>query len=274
MAVQLGSLVLTGRDGFGCDWVTLSPMPGWDGSPASSSQSTQRSRQAGAWGTPGYLGAQPISLSGFVTAPSADGLQDALDRLKAAVTLDDTILTVVRGSKVRSRIVRRQDVVDPQEVNDVTAAWSVGVVALDPRVFAPAVSTASVHLPSVSGGFTFPMSFPMTISATISTGQALLNNPGNTNGPVLVRVNGPMVAPVVIHKQTGLVWSSSQSLGSGEFLLVDMEARSALLNGQASRINLVTSRGWMPFSPGANEYDVSATSGTGSFVFTAVPAWQ
>jgi len=92
-----------------------------------------------------------------------------------------------------------------------------------------------------------------------------------------MRIDGPIVGPIITHVGSGLqlVFSASLTLGVGEFLLVDMEAHSVLAQGQSNRSNWVTSRGWSGMEPGANTWSFAAASGTtGLLTVTGTPADQ
>jgi hypothetical protein len=273
IGVQLGSQVLSTVDSAGYSWST-GTITGWGGSPASSLALTQKLRAPGAWVGPRQLTPRVVTLSGQVWAGSPDGLRAAEDALNAACSLDATVLAVSEGGMTRVAQVYRQDVVLFEWAHDALANWSVQIVAADPRKYAPQLAT-STALPASSGGLTVPFTVPFTIASTVVSGQCSLTNPGNTTGPVTLRIDGPVTGPVVTHVSSGLqlVFSSSLSLAAGEFLLIDMEDQTVLANGQSSRNGFVTSRGWSGFDPSANTWSFAATSGSGMLTVTATPAW-
>lgn len=122
------------------------------------------------------------------------------------------------------------------------------------------------------------LTVPFQINATTVTGQVNLVNPGNESGPVVLRIDGPCTGPVVTHVSTGnaLVFSSSLVLQENEYLLIDMDARTALANGQANRAGYITSRGWSAFDSGPNTWAFSAArfNSKSQLTVTAVPAWR
>lgn len=270
----LSELVLTATDDHGVDWVQ-DTLTGWYGSPASSLQLQQKQRAPGGWPAPRQMTPRTLALAGFVEAPDGARLVDALDRLNMAASIDATLLTVSEFGLTRSCIVYRQDEVLVSRVGDSTAVWSLQVAAADPRKFGAAVA-GSTGLPFASGGLVIPFTMPFTINSVIASGECHLNNPGNTNGPVRLRIDGPVEGPKVTHVGTGveLVFSSSLSIDAGEWLDVDMEAQTALANGQASRNGWITNRGWSAFEPGDNTWAFTAESGAGLLTVTATPAWQ
>jgi len=122
------------------------------------------------------------------------------------------------------------------------------------------------------------LTVPFLIDAVTVTGQVSLVNPGNEAGPVHLRIDGPCAGPVITHISTGaqLVFSSALVLNAGEWLEVDMEARTVLANGQASRSGWITSRGWSQFDPGLNTWAFTAASFTSAARLTvsATPSWK
>jgi hypothetical protein len=271
--VSIGTLALTGVDAYGVSWRTTD-LTGWAGSPSSTLSPVQKTRNHGAWLSPRYLTPRTIAPGGYIDAPDRPSARAAIDRLNAAVSLDAARFTVVEDDSTRYCTVYRQDEVLQNWLTDTVVQWSAQVVAVDPRKMADpdAVSTG---LPSGTGGLTIPFTVPFAITSTIVTGNAILTNPGNTSGPVRLRINGPIVGPAVTHVSTGLAltFSSDLALGDGEWIDVDMEAQTVLANGQSSRNGDVTSRGWFGFDPGANVFSFTATSGTGTLTVTATPAW-
>lgn len=278
MGVELSGLVLTRTDSNGVQWRSFSPIDGWDGSPASSVQLTQKLRAPGAWMSPRNMTQRVISLTGVINAPTVDALQTAIDQLNAACTVEDTVLTVQRGSAARSCIVCRQGEVmlGSADETDLVMPWSIQLVASDPRKFTTAVS-GSTNLPSSTGGMVVPMVVPLVITSTVVPGTVALTNQGNASGPLNIRVTGPVAGPQITHVTTGkvLTFDPSLVLGVGEWLDIDMEAETVLANGQSSRNGYITSAGWSPFVPGVNLWQVNSSSYNPATVFTitGTPAW-
>jgi hypothetical protein len=272
----LGSLDFGVVEAAGVAWV-LEDVQGW-GSPASTIQVVQKPRSFGGWAGPAYLPARSVTLAGSVDAPTTAALSDAIDRLITAASLSATQLTVIEGGRVRSAMVRRQGEVQITWTSDLAATWTVQLVATDPRKYGPPV-TATCGLPSSSGGLTWPVTFPATWTGVTNSGTVSIANQGTTSAPVFLTITGPVVGPIVTHLGSGtqLVFSSALTLGTGEFLTVDMDKRETLGNGQASRNGYVLSRGWFSADPGANQYAFQAqTYNSSAQLSVTVPsgAWQ
>lgn len=272
---QLGDQVLSGVDAFGCKW-TLIGLEGWHGSPASTLSPVQKTRSPGAWLSPRQLSPRQLAPSGLVEAPDEDSLRDALDRLNVAAALDGSTLTVTEGALVRTSTVYRQDTPLHTPETDVLAQWSLALVAVDPRKYGDQI-VASTGLPTSSGGLTWPVTWPMEWTGVTQSGVVSINNPGNTSAPILIRIDGPCNSPVIRHDGLGveLVFASSYSLGAGSFLLIDMEKRTVLEGGTASRNQWITSRGWFDLEPGANDLIFGAAdyNSTALMTVTTAPAY-
>jgi phage-related protein len=272
LQINIGAQTLTGYDsGNNCNWHTYSPLQGWDSSAASSRQQSQRTRGIGGFSGPRTLAPRVVSLQGVVEAVSQAGLQSAIDDLNAAVSLQDTLLTVTRDTDTRSVICARQDEVLWTDLTDVSAQWSIALACDDPRQFATAIS-ATTGMPASSGGLTFPAVFPWSF-ATISSGIVTLNNQGNASAPTLIRIDGPITTPTVTHVGTGMAIGLSLTLASGEWVVIDVEAQTVRAQGTSSRNQYITSRGWVSAQPGSNSWALTAPSGSGQLTVTITPAW-
>jgi len=274
-SATIGPLNLCSVDDFGVTWILdENGVVGW-GAPSGTLSPTQKPRQAGAWAGLSYAQPRPMTMAGVCIAPTAALASLALDRLIDACSLDDTTLIVVESGRSRWCTVRRDGpVLPPQWIGTCAFTWSIQVVALDPRKLGTPL-TGSTALPSSSGGLTVPFTVPFAINSTVVSGQVSLFNPGNETGPVLAHFVGPLIGPVLTHVGSGLrlVFAASATIGAGEFWDVDMEAHTAMAQGQSSRSTWITSRGWSGFEPGNNTWALSAASATtGSVTITATPA--
>jgi hypothetical protein len=277
VSFTIGGIPFGEVDEFGVDW-SIEKFDGWAGSTRSTSEITQKPRQSGGWRSAGYSGARSVAASGKIFAPDGAALSAAFDRLNDAIPAGvDRTLTVSDAAGTRWVTVQQSDDVIPEWLMPNIGAWSLQVSSTDWRKFGQSV-TGSTKLPSTTGGLTVPFTVPFAINATTVTGQVSLTNPGNESGPVVLRIDGPCTGPVVTHVSTGtaLVFSSSLVLQAGEYLLIDMDARTALANGQANRAGYITSRGWSAFDPGGNTWAFSAAqyNANSQLTVTAVPSWR
>jgi len=277
-AVTLNGLDFTSVSPDGSEFI-VTDVTGWDSGTASTLGLTQKVRAAGAWASASpQLTPAVLSITGYVLAPDLPTLKRAGHRLKAAASLDASTLSVADpGGETLTMTVRRQGEVLVRSGGERFDQFSIGLVAADPRKFGTA-TTLRTALPSQSGGLTFPVTFPITWSAVSVTGQVSLVNDGNIAGPVQVVASGPLSDFTVTHTGSSgtRVVSVALPLLAGEYVVVDMEAETVLAQGQASRTQYVTSRGFSGFDPGRNTWAFTSSSFSSSaqFAVTATPAWE
>jgi len=218
-------------------------------------------------------------MGGLIHGANVAAIEAAFDRLNAAVSLAPFDIIVLESGRLRTATVRRKGEVIPKWHSDKLAEYSILVSAKDPRKFGDLVS-ASTRLPFSEGGLIRPSTWPRTWTGVSGTGQVTINNPGNTQAPVWLRIDGPLPAGgwTVTHqgKKSSLTFATALSLGSGEFVTVDMDRREVLAQGQAPRSGYVTSRGWFSLDPGDNVIAFSAQnySSTASLTVSTKPAWS
>lgn len=275
--VELNGVGLTASYDDGSQ-IVMSTLDGW-GSPASTISPEQKPRANGVWAGDAFLGARPMSMNGTISAPSIEVAEAAKDRLIAAVALSEVPMVVTQGSIVRSLMVRRSGEVIVNDIGDdgTLLEWSIQVIATDPRKTAAAPLTGTTGLPASSGGLTLPFTLPFTLASTVVSGQVSLTNPGNIAGKVVLRIDGPVTAPVVTHVSSGrsIAFAASLTIAAGGFVLIDMESHQVLEGGTASRNGWVTGRGWSSFQPGDNTWAFSAAvHNTGTLTVTAMPSWS
>lgn len=266
--VTLGSLLLGAVDSAGVAW-TINPdgLQGWD-SPDVRSQYVDRQADHGAWAGATYLGPRVITLTGTIVAPNLPALDAAMDQLAAAASLTDTTLTV-NETTPRQCTVRRSGRVLMQPVTDRIATYSVLLTAPDPRRYSTTLQSQSTALPSTSGGLTLPITLPIVITATTVSGTFVLANSGTIATRPVLTVTGPVTTPTILAQRpdgsvTQLTYSDT--LNSGDVLVIDCDAHTVVLNGTASRRRYL-SGGWPEIPPGSSttfqwsspSYDPSAT---------------
>ena len=272
---SFGGVTLGKTDTNGVEWFFLD-IDGW-GAPQSSVSAVQRTSSDGAFVTPSFYQARVVTVSGAIFAPSRPQLIAARDQLNG-VGIQPIALTVVEGGHSRYANAIRQSDIQYKETSDVSCEFTIQWICPDYRKFDSATQTAATGLPSSTGGLAVPFTVPFSIGSTITSGSCSLTNAGNVPGPVTCRFIGPLVGPQVTHTDAAgnlLVWGSSISLGSGDYLDVNMDdaAHTAILNGSVARDQYTTSRGWAMFTPGVNQWTLAAASGSGSLQVTATAAY-
>jgi hypothetical protein len=245
LRATLGDVALGTVDAQGVAW-TLQTLEGWD-SPDVRSEFTEREGDHGAWASPVYLGARPITLAGTIIAPSQALLESAMEQLRVAAGLDDTVLTVWEAVP-KQATVRRSGKLLTQYLTDTRATYSVMVTAADPRRYDTTLQSQPTGLPSTTGGLVPPVTPPVTITASTVAGEIIAYNAGTfETAPVFV-IDGPVNAPKIFAQLPGgevVLFSYSQNLDTGEQLVIDTDAHTVILNGDVSRRRFLTvPSGW------------------------------
>lgn len=225
-------------------------------------------------------GSRVITVTLDIVATAGTTFDAAVNALQAATVLQavETAFAFQRPGKVKQQALAR-----PRRrslPNDLAFQLGFGTAVLqlaasDPRLYAQALSTGVTGLPSAAGGLTFPATFPLTFGAVSSANTILAVNAGNFGArPVLV-MTGPVDTPTVLHTTSGRYLTFAISLAAGDTLTVDLDAKSVLLNGTASRRSALSAdSSWWELAPGNNtvQYNAAATTAS-TLTMTWRSAW-
>lgn len=274
--ISLGiAVVLNMVDGNGTIWrINKDGFTGW-GSPAPKWNPIPRVRQRGSTAGASFDSARVMSITGTITAQTPTALNTAIDLLLSTVTREEFLVTVTESGRPRFTTSRRAGETLVPKITNLIASYSIQLESMDPRKFSSPL-TASTGLPVASGGFVVPETWPLVVAGGTVSGSVSFVNTGTETGPVVVRVDGPCAPFNVAHTSPAGVstFSTSLVLNVGEFVLIDMEAKTMLGNGQSSRSVFITSRAWSNFDGGNNTWTFTAASYNAAslMTITATPA--
>lgn len=136
----------------------------------------------------------------------------------------------------------------------------VELFASDGAKVSAAETTSTIGLAASSGGFSFPVTFPLVFSGGGSLGIVTVTNSGNIPSHPRFRIDGPVTNPKIRSETAGRELEFGMSVDTGEFLVVDVAARSVLLGGTASRYSTMTAAEWFDLTPGSNEIRFTGSS--------------
>ncbi|MCA1841914.1 MAG: phage tail family protein [Actinobacteria bacterium] len=268
LRVDLGSVQFGAVDEAGVAWrVGAEGLQGWDSAEVRA-EMAQREGDHGAWPAPVWLGERPVTVAGTITAPDRDALDAAIEALLEAAALDDTVL-VVHEAVAKQATVRRSGKPLVQRLTDRVASFSVMMTAADPRRYGTTLHSQVTMLPSSSGGLAVPITPPFTVTATVTSGDITAVNDGSFGTRPVFLVAGPVQQPRVVTQYpdgTIRVLAYSQNLASGDQLVIDTDAHTAILGGTATRRRFLSGQ-WPEIPPRtsvtfgfrAAVYDPSAT---------------
>lgn len=133
-------------------------------------------------------------------------------------------------------------------------------VASDPRIYADSLSSVNVLLPTSGGGFTFPLTFPLSFGGgTVGTQTA--TNAGTVSTLPVATIYGPVTNPQLENLTTGEILKVNIVLSATDYLVIDFDAKTVLLGGTASRYSLLDqSSVWWDLAPGDNQIRFQAST--------------
>ncbi|MGE0399948.1 MAG: hypothetical protein AB7T06_24750 [Kofleriaceae bacterium] len=269
--------------GAGTD-VQLVSIDGLRALPEIRSGDVPRSRQDGSWAGLNFLGERIFTALFEVFAPSQPfetvvaGVATALQNISDPNLQLPFDFQVPGWAEPRRVICRPTKGGTPINVPYVfhRAQIPVEFTANDPLVYSSTLRQASAGLPSPTAGLTFPVTFPVTFGA--STGGSMsVTNAGNYITAPVITITGPVTNPTVTFVASGQFMTVNITLGPSDVLVIDMANRSVMLNGTASRYNLVTtgSQFW-GIPPGTWSIGVASTDSSpvaALFTVTWRDAW-
>lgn len=140
-----------------------------------------------------------------------------------------------------------------------------GLVALelfagDPLVYSVAETSTVISLAVSGGGFTFPEVFPLIFAGGGSSGTANIVNAGNAPSPPRFRIDGPVTDPRIRSDTADKDLLFDLTVDSGDWVDINVQNRSVLLNGTASRYSALIEAEWFDLAPGSNTIRFSGSS--------------
>ena len=265
-------LTIGSLDAGGVSWY-LEQLVGWDGAP-STGDMQQRLYRHGAWSNRAYLAPRILQVQGHATGRQS-ALYRAADRLMASIPLaEPELVTVAEGATQRIVGARQHD--DPLvELGPGWFRFDIALQCPDPRRLSGNEFAQTARLPSSVGGLTLPTTVPFPIAAVVTDNTVTIVNDGNIEAPARLRITGPVQAPRVRHAEQGRELLFGINLSAGQFLDVDLDEHTVLLNGTANRRGVVVGQ-WFTLPPGAQElaFDAAAFDAAATCVVTWRSAWR
>lgn len=249
-------------------------LEGWDGPDVQGGGVIPRSGDQGAWASPQYFQARTLTWTVTASAPSQALRDVARQLLSSAVPVSD-LATLTVGEPVPKQVrVRRSGKITEAYPTLADVTFTIGLVAPDPRKYGTQVYSASANaLPSGGTGFTSPFTSPFSVPAQAPGGSLAVTNAGNFETRPVITITGPISAPGLVNVTTGQTVSwSGLTVPSGSQLIVDFDARQALLDGGYAPADAFSS--WWTLPPGTSTIQLTGNSDSGAaFVCQWSSAW-
>lgn len=271
--VVFGDQILTGRTADGACWY-VTKLTGWLDTPAVRLASSDKVQAHGAYLGQSFFSARQITVEGTITAPR-DALLVAIRQLGLAVSDPSTPADLViadanPAAGVASVLLGGQLLTKP--VGAGGFAYSLPLTAPDPRIYSEVVKQADLSLSDDTDGLEFPFGFPFSFGNIPNGNAVTATNSGNISTSPTVRFYGPLSSPTIVNNRSGRSVRIPLTIIPGDYIDVDMGAKTILLNGYAPRPASLSGRFW-DLQPGQTEITFGASSGSGTARLFWRDAW-
>lgn len=211
-------------------------LAGWDSADLGE-DAQKRTGADGMWDAPNYYGGRTITFDGLIEAPDAASLQAAKDQLAQALPARGRLVTFTVNTPTPTRVyARRSGRLMLADQTDTVADVSVSMLAPDPRRLADDELSASAAVGALPGGLAFPLALPAVFPAADTSASYFdVVNAGDYEAPVVVRIVGPGRGLGIANLTTGQSLTYAGDLATGDALVVDTGAGTAVLNGTTYR---------------------------------------
>jgi hypothetical protein len=244
-------------DDDGVEWV-ITGEDGWGAAAPARSAVTEREADDGGIDAPTYESPRVITLEGTAIAPTRALQNAAKDRINAVAYTTRALypLVVTEHHLERTCLVRRSGTFKLSDRGPLAFEFSLSLVAPDPRKYSlnPVVTSAAMAGSTAAIGRTYPRTYPKTYGGTSTVSPTLgLTNEGNRDTGALVTLTGGVDRPGIVQVETGATLQFDITMLDGESLVIDLLARTAILNGTVSRRSaLMVGSAWFLIPPGAS----------------------
>lgn len=268
LQLTLNGFPLYGLDDNGCEWhTTFQDVSGLFDGVASTLHTESKAMSDGWYGNLPRLQGRTITIEGHIIGRCMESCVNAWNAFKSVLNTDGMLLVARLGDigrQVRVWQSTSSPLIKWEGVNILR--FSLGLTALSPYLYGLDSVSGSTFLPSSSGGMTFPYHFKedgvssssWMWSENIVSGRVALSNVGTAPSPVMIRIDGPVVTPQVLHVESGHVMAFDMSLGLGHYVTINGVTHEILVDGTDPARGRVVRREWTQAEPGLNVWGFNA----------------
>lgn len=286
LQLTLNGFPLYGVDDNGCEWhVTFQDVSGLFDGVASTLKTSEKTMTDGWYGNLPCLQGRTITIEGHIIGRCTESCINAWNAFKSVLDTDGMLLTARLGNIGRQTRVWQSSsapLIKWEGVNMLR--FSVGLTSLSPYLYGLESMSGNSGLPSSSGGMQFPYHFEETGGSLSSwtwsenniSGQIALVNVGTAPSPVMIRIDGPVVNPQIVHAGSGHTIAFELSLGSGHYATMNGVTHEILIDGTDPARGRVKRREWSQAEPGMNIWGFNASeySDTAHMTVSFYPAYM
>lgn len=268
LQLKLNGFPLYGVDSYGCEWhVTFQDVSGLFDGVASTLQTEHKAMADGWYGNLPRLQGRTITIEGHIIGRCTESCVNAWNAFKSVLDTGGMLLVARLGDigrQVRVWQSASAPLVKWAGVNILH--FSMGLTSLSPYLYGLDLVSGVSGLPSSSGGMQFPYHFnedgvslsSWMWSENIVSGNVALSNVGTAPSPVMIRIDGPVVNPQVVHVGSGHVMAFNMCLGSGHYATINGVTHEILIDGTDPARGRVVRREWSQAEPGMNVWGFNA----------------
>lgn len=269
LQLTLNDFPLYGVDDNGCEWhVTFQDVSGLFDGVASTLKTSEKAMTDGWYGNLPRLQGRTITIEGHIIGRCTESCITSWNAFKSILNSQGMMLVARLGD-----IGRRVQVLQSSSAPLVKWAgvnilrFSLGLTSLSPYLYGLEVVSGTSALPKTSGGMLFPYHFEefgvslssWVWSENVVSGHVTLDNVGTALSPVLIRIDGPVVNPQVLHVGSGHVMAFNMRLGSGHYVTINGMTHEILVDGTDPARGRVVRREWSQAEAGMNAWAFSAS---------------
>lgn len=283
--LTLNGFPLYGLDDNGCEWhTTFQDVSGLFDGVASTLRTEPKAMSDGWYGNLPRLQGRTITIEGHIIGRCTESCVNAWNAFKSVWDTGGMLLIARLGDIGRQALVWQSTsspLIKWEGVNILR--FSLGLTSLSPYLYGLDSVSGVTGLPSSSGGMQFPYHFEETggslsswqWSENVISGQVALSNVGTAPSPVMIRVDGPVVRPQIVHVRSGHVIAFDMSLGIGHYVTINGVTHEILIDGTDPARGRVVRREWSQAEPGMNVWGFNASehSATARMTVSFYPAY-
>lgn len=282
LRLSLNGFPLYGVDDTGCEWhVTFQDVSGLFDGVASSLKTSEKAMTDGWYANMPRLQGRTVSIEGHIIGRCTEACVMAWNAFKSVLDVNGMRLVACLGGISRQvRVWQSASAPLVKWVGVNMLRFSIGLTSLDPCLYGLEEVSDSTGLPHTSGGMGFPYTFEgagsWMWSENVMSGNVALLNTGTAPSPVMIRIDGPVLDPMVSHVGSGHVIAFNTSLGLGHYATVNGVTHEILLDGSDPARGRVTRREWSQAEVGSNVWAFSAGeySDTARMTVSFYPAYM
>ena len=248
----------------GCAWLIEDIEGWWEHADLELFDDPRTPYEDGNYYSSGRYNAREITIVGRIIPPPGEVVSgvpqpfivQARNALNKAVSLVRTIGVLQVNETDAAKIAYVQLADKPlTKFNTISnhLSFSITLRASDPRKFSAELRQVSIPIPTPSSGRLYNRTFPQTYGIAGTGGVEYAVNLGEYQTPAKLRVHGPVNSPAIKHHESGAELRFDLTVGLGEWLDIDLQARSAVLSGESpERAALLPGSKWFQLAPGIN----------------------